>query len=275
MRALDSDHVFLELFRDHPDWLRELTGLPLPHGCRGSARSFKQLEIRCDLLLEPPDPLDPFHLVEFQIYHDHSIFNRVELARQILWKQINPRKACWRRDYRPREVEAAVIFGSRSEMPVGRPLHPRIEVLFLDELLDALEARNPASSLLAALSPLREPLPELEKNAAGHYRRINQCDFLPREDQDLLGEIFLLLLLQRFKTKSREEIRKMIAELTPLRKTRAGRELLEEGIEKGVEKGVAEMVRRMSSKGRTPAEIAELTDLSSEEVARYLERKPD
>ncbi|MBL9154063.1 MAG: hypothetical protein JNK37_16340 [Verrucomicrobiales bacterium] len=67
----------------------------------------------------------------------------------------------------------------------------------------------------------------------------------------------------------------MIAELTPLRKTRAGRELLEEGIEKGVEKGVAEMVRRMSSKGRTPAEIAELTDLSSEEVARYLERKPD
>ncbi len=271
---VDTDHIFLELFRDHPEWLRELTGLPLSAGCRGSSLVLKQLEIRCDLVLEPGHPADPCLVVEFQLYHDHSIYNRVELGRQILWRQINPRKECRRRDYLPREVDAAVVFGSRSEMPPGRERHPRVRVLFLDELLDALERRDPASPLLAALAPLREPLLELEKNAAAHYRRIGGSDSLPREDRDLLGEIFVLLLLQRFNTKTREEIRTMIAELTPLRKTRAGRELLEEGIERGVEKGiergVAELVRRMAGKGRTSAEISELTDLSVEEIARFL-----
>jgi predicted transposase YdaD len=79
----------------------------------------------------------------------------------------------------------------------------------------------------------------------------------------LFHELFLNLLLQRFKTKSREEIRKMIAELTPLHETRAGLELLEEGIES--------LVRRMSSKGRSPAEISDLTDLPVEQISRILQ----
>ena len=87
----------------------------------------------------------------------------------------------------------------------------------------------------------------------------------------LFHEIFLNLLLQRFKTKSREEIRKMIAELTPLHETRAGLELLEEGIEKGIEKGIESLVRRMSSKGRSPAEISDLTDLPVEQISRILQ----
>ena len=130
----------------------------------------------------------------------------------------------------------------------------------------------------------------LEKDAAGHYDLIKGNSLLSREDREVLGEIFLLLLLQRFKTKSREELRKMIAELTPLHETRAGKELLEEGIERGMEeglekgmargiergmvkgrqKGVADLVRRMVAKGRTPAEIADLTDLSVAEIARLL-----
>lgn len=275
MRGVDTDHIFHELFRTHPEWLRELTGLPLPRGCRGSSLSLKQLEIRCDLLLEPADPADPCYLVEFQLYHDHSIFNRIELARQLLWKQLNARKDCRRRDYVPREVETVVLFGSSTELPSSRGRHPLTRVLFIDELLEALEKRSPGSPLVAALAPLHDSLPELEKDAAGHYDRIQHDSTLPREDREVLGEIFLLLLLQRFKTKTREEIRKMIAELTPLHETRAGRELLEEGIEKGIEKGVANLIRQMAAKGRTPAEISELTDLSAAEVVRFLALKDD
>jgi predicted transposase YdaD len=83
------------------------------------------------------------------------------------------------------------------------------------------------------------------------------------DTDSLFHEIFLNLLLQRFKAKSREEIRKMIAELTPLHETRAGLELLEEGIES--------LVRRMSSKGRSPAEISDLTDLPVEQISRILQ----
>ena len=275
---MDTDHIFHELFRGHPEWLRELTGLPLPPNCRGMSLVLKQLEIRCDLVLEPEDAGEPCIVVEFQLYHDHSIFNRLELERQLLWKHLNPRKDCRRRDFLPREVETIVLFGSRSELPSSHGRHPLVRVLFLDELLDDLEKRCPASPLLAALSPLRVPLPELEKEAEGHYDRIRLSPDLIHEDREVLSEIFLNLLLQRFKTKTWEEIRQMIAELTPLHKTRAGKDLLEEGIEKGlergiekgIEKGTANLIRRMIAKGKSPAELAELTDLPLAEVERFL-----
>ncbi len=78
----------------------------------------------------------------------------------------------------------------------------------------------------------------------------------------------------------------MIAELTPLHETRAGMELLEEGIakgiakgiEKGIEKGIAKgiekgienLVRQMIAKGLTPLEISGLTDLSIPDITRFL-----
>jgi len=61
---VDTDHIFHELFRDHPEWLRELTGLPLPPRCRGMSLALKQMEIRCDLFLEPEDPGEPCFVVE-------------------------------------------------------------------------------------------------------------------------------------------------------------------------------------------------------------------
>lgn len=69
----------------------------------------------------------------------------------------------------------------------------------------------------------------------------------------------------------------MIAELTPLHETRAGRELLEEGIEKGIEKGIErgikDLVRRMSAKGKSVAEISDLTDLSVEQISQILQNR--
>lgn len=271
---MDTDHIFHELFRNRPDWFREFTGLPLPDRCSGRSLVLKRMEVRCDLVLEPENPAEPCVVVEFQLYHDHSIFNRVELERQLLWKSLNPRKECRRRDFRPREVEALVLFGSRTELPFSHIRHPLVRVLFIDELLDDLERRRPDSPLLAALLPLRESLSELEKKAAGLYRRILGSESLPEEDRKTLEEIFLNLLLQRFRAKTWEELRKMIAELTPLHKTRAGKDLLQEGIEKGIEKGEGQLVRRMAAKGKTPAEIAELTDLPLEEVARLIASRP-
>jgi predicted transposase YdaD len=269
--AVDTDSIFHELFRNHPDWLRELTGLPLPLGCRGSSRVLKQLEIRCDLLLEPSDAGDPFYLVEFQLYHDHSIFNRIELARQMLWKHLNSREDSRRRDFHPREVETVILFGSRSELPSTAGRYASIRKLFLDELVEALEARNPGSPLAAALFPLNCPLPELEKDAGTHYHRIQEDGALAREDREVLTEIFYNLLLQRFKNKSRKEIRAMIAELTPIHETRVGQELLDEGRKEGRKEGVASLIRRMAAKGRKPAEIAEWTDLPLEEIQRFLD----
>jgi len=61
----------------------------------------------------------------------------------------------------------------------------------------------------------------------------------------------------------------MIAELTPIQETRVGRELLKEGIERGIERGTADLIQRMAAKGKSPAEIAELTDFSLEAIEGF------
>ncbi len=99
----------------------------------------------------------------------------------------------------------------------------------------------------------------MKKNAARLYDTIRQKSGLGDGDREVLDEVFVNLFLQRFKTKTRKEIRKMIAELTPLKETRVGQELYEEGIEKGIEKGIEEGERTMALRllGRKFPTIAE------------------
>jgi len=245
---VDTDRLFHELFRTRPEWLRELTGLPLPYGCRGSSPTLKQLEVRCDLLIEPDDPDEPEqirYLFEFQLYHDHSVFHRIELARQILLRQLNPRDECRRRDYRPRAAVSVVLFGSRNELPSSCENHPQVRVLFLDELLADLRRRDPDSPLGAALAPLGESIEELEKGATEHYDTLRKAVDLDTESREVLEEVFVNLLMQRFKTRTWAEIRTMITELTPLEETRAGQDLIEKGIERGRARGELDLVVRL------------------------------
>ena len=50
--------------------------------------------------------------------------------------------------------------------------------------------------------------------------------------------------MQLFKTKTRTEISKMIAELTPIEKTVAGRELIEIGVKRGIKRGIERGIER-------------------------------
>lgn len=276
--SVDTDNIFYRLFREHPDWLREFTGLPLPDDIRASSQVLKQLEIRCDLVLESSSPLDPCYIIEFQFYHDHSIFNRAELAKQLLWKHYNSRDDCRRKDFNPRLIETVVIFGSRSELPAKTPdSYPLTQILFFDELLELLGTTHPESPLLPTLLPLCQSLNDLENEAHEHYHSIRSAK-LAEGDREILVEIFLNILLQRFKTKNRDEIRAMIAELTPIKETRVGQELLEEGRDVGRQEGRQEgrdlelekIVRAMSAKGKSASEISELTDTPIDRVEKLL-----
>ena len=61
--------------------------------------------------------------MEFQLYHDHSIFNRAELARQVLWKHLNKRKECRKRDFCPVEVEADLAEAADMPIPAVYIIH--------------------------------------------------------------------------------------------------------------------------------------------------------
>jgi hypothetical protein len=49
-----------------------------------------------------------------------------------------------------------------------------------------------------------------------------------------------------FRNRTTEEIQTMIAELTPVEETRAGRELIEKGIERGIEQGIEQGIERVT-----------------------------
>ena len=269
---METDHLFFLLFSQQPEWLRDLTGLPIPKGCRASAPIFKQTEVRCDLLLEPEDPGEFHYLIEFQLYHDHSIFNRIELGRHLLWRRLNGKADCRKKTYVPSEVEAVIIFGNEGDLPSTSDRYPGISMLFLDEMLRKLLERKPDSPLAAALSPLLEDAKNLEKDARRHYSAITHSRELSEDDREILGEIFLSLLLQKFKSKTYEEIKTMITKLIPLKETRAGADLYEEGEKRGMEKGMEKVISLMHAKGMSVDEIADLLDTSAEKIEKILSR---
>jgi hypothetical protein len=56
------------------------------------------------------------------------------------------------------------------------------------------------------------------------------------DERQVLGNIFIHLISQRFKNLTIQEILKMIAQLTPIEETQVGKELIEKGLEQGEEK---------------------------------------
>jgi predicted transposase YdaD len=101
------------------------------------------------------------------------------------------------------------------------------------------------------------------------------------ESGKLAIELIEELLIRRFETMSREEIRKMF-KLANIRDTAVWKEAkeegLEEGIEKGIEKGKAEgemlatqrFVRLWLSQGKSVQEIADLMEIPLKDVKRLV-----
>ncbi len=257
---METDDPFAELSQKEPNWLREFR-IRQPVFDKGMSVDFKGLHARCDAFMVPVNPLDDHYVEEFQLYFDQAIFNRVETARNIAW-QLNSPEDCRRKSYKPVRVRGLVIFGDRSHFPEGPKIHPEIRYRFLDEELEKLRKRKPNSPLLRVFAPLIEKKAKLEKNAATHYREIRDNEKLNDHQREVYGEVFIYLLLERFKDKPPKDFPAMIAELTPLKETRFYKEVQEEA--------QAAIVRKMHSKGQSMKKIAELTDLPASKVREYL-----
>ena len=272
--SMETDAAFYQIFERNPDRLEELTGLTLPKFAKASSQALKAVQVECDLLFEPAVPGETRYVLEVQMYFDQSIFNRIELARSLIWKRTNPRTDCKRRGYAPSQVRGIVIFGDQIHLPPDDRRHPDIEYFFLEDLIRTLETRQPDSPLLSVLPLITEPDVELEKHAARRYRQLTDDSTLTLDEREALDQVFHHLLSQRFKDRTIEELKAMIAELVPFEETAVGRELLEMGLKKGRDEGREQLVRSMSRHGQSVTQIAELTGLDEEAVRGYLNGSP-
>lgn len=271
---MKTDAAFAQLFSHNPKWLQELTQLDLPDIAQAAPCRFKQVEREADLVLTPANPEEPHYIVEFQMQHDGTIYNRTQLYACLLWETLNADRNPTQRNFRQIEVRKAILFGSRQHQPPNLPIPDDIRVLFLEELIPAFADHHPDSPLVPILATLDEERSKLENHAREYYRKIQQHPALSPADRTTLLDIFQSLFIQRFKNKNQQDLLAMIAELTPIEETRVGRDLLEqgrhEGLEQGLEQGQKAIVLGMYSQGLDAEQIARQTTLPLETVQRYL-----
>lgn len=162
---METDHALFELVSLNPDWVEELTGQNLPPFASAESKTFKKIKVECDVHLTPVVPDDDHYIVEFQMYHDHSVFIRTDQARAALWRKLNDPDDCLLKKYRPVDVRGIVIFGGRSHIPKDKQHHPKVQYFLIQDLYDSLKKRHPNSPLLPVLAPLVEKAKDLEKTA--------------------------------------------------------------------------------------------------------------
>lgn len=99
---MKTDAAFFEIFAFNPARFAELTNRPLPTFKSARSNTLKQtLQVTCDLLFEPVSETAPYWIAELQMYFDHSIFNRTELARAMVWQHLNQPSDCLKKSYTP------------------------------------------------------------------------------------------------------------------------------------------------------------------------------
>ena len=263
---MKTDLAFTEMFSHNPGWLGELAGLDLPEAAEAGPVKFKGIEREADLVLRPKDQGDPHYLVEFQMQLDNSIYARLTLYQSLHWLSIHDPMEFARRSFQQAEIRGIVLFGTRNDQPEHLPVPGNTVVLFLDELVESLRKRNPGSPLLPALAPLTEKASVLESQAKRFYSNIQKNQQIGKQARNVLLDIFEYFLYQRFNSKTNREIQSMIAKLTPLNETRAGQELIEQGIEQRNR----EIVMRMNAQGMDVEQIVSVMGIPKEKVLQHL-----
>jgi predicted transposase YdaD len=249
---VQTDAWLYEVFSRFPDLLFRLAGLPYEGHWRFESITVKTTEKRIDGLLLRVDEPDIYIFGEFQGYDDPCLYWR--LYREIAtWYESHPN------DHRPFLALVLYLdpsFDKGDEAFDARPPN-QIRKLYLEDCLRALED-TPDPSVV--FRPLVVPDLEAARREAPAWRRTIEALNLPEADAIFLKEHLTTLLMGRFRELSREEIEAML-QLTPLRETRAGRDMLEEGRSEGRQEGKRicriQMLEEMLGLPQSPDETLE------------------
>ena len=260
---METDSFFCQLFKQLPETLFQLIGLP---GERALAYRFDSVEIKKSLRIDGlylPKTADlPLYFVEVQ-FHKSPKFYANLFAKVFTYLHENDPGQDWR---------AVAIFECRRMEPTR--LEPyeellrsaRVTRIYLEEF--AIPTNAPLG--LGILRIVTAPKDDVRMLVA---RLVHKAENEIRDSEMANSVIELLegLLLRRFTELDREEIRKMFG-LQDIRKSKVWQEAHEEGREEGREEGVTRerktMVQNCLENGMSVKAIAELMKISVKEVRR-------
>ncbi len=227
---MKTDKPLYAIFSANPQWIFELTGLESPGECEFQAVTLKALEQQSDGVLFPKDPTKELTVVEFQFQEDPTIYIRTVIEMALL-----------QRENLTREVQGIIFFRYPYLDPKTQPWCRLIRSYLLRDVLESLAQREPTHPLVPVFQPVLLTNEEtLEKHAAEYYNQIKTSDLADSVKATLL-DVFVQWLEQCFKDKGKKEIENMLTgELTDLRETQSGKELIQIGKQEGKIEGKIE-----------------------------------
>jgi len=235
---MKTDPLFYELFRFSPESLLELVRLDVQGSYRFESITVKSTEKRFDGYFKSDSGDGPDIFLEIQGYRDHNIY----------WRLFREICAFHEQRETDRPFAAVVLFIDKSLDPGNPPLIPAPpNRLVRCDLIECLKNVENNATPLVVLKPLALPDKTDLPGKVGQWKAGIDEMGLPENRKKTLVELMEYAILQRFKTITLEEIRKMI-QLTPLEETVAVKELMQESMEEGMEKGELVATIQMTQK---------------------------
>jgi predicted transposase/invertase (TIGR01784 family) len=253
------DAIFYQIFQRFPGLLFELVDRPPPEAQRYRFESveIKEPTFRIDgVFLPPADAATPtVFFAEIQFQKDDDLYHRF-FCESFLYLYRN------RTPYT--DWQGVVIFASRNLEPENTTIHrtllasPQVQRIYLDELADA--DQQPVGIRLMQLTIAPEAAAITQARALIERVQQESTASLPKTE---IIEIITTIAVYKFANLSREEVEAML-----------GLSIEESRIYKDLERETnLKVIRNLLRRGLSFEEIAEITELTVEEVQQIAQQQ--
>jgi predicted transposase/invertase (TIGR01784 family) len=258
------DAIFYQIFKRFPSLLFTLVDQPPEQAQRYRFESVevKEPSFRIDGVFLPPDDdaAKTVFFAEVQFQTDDDLYHRF-FCESFLYLYRN-------RILYP-DWYGVVIFASRNLEPENTTIHrtllnsPQVQRIYLDELGDPNQ--QPVGISLIQLTTAPEA--QMPDQARQLIERVEQAPISILSKTDIV-DIITTIAVYKFTNLSREEVETMLGQ--SLEETRFYQEVKAEGERIGEHDTKVKMISKLLSRGLSIEEIAEIVELSIEEVRQII-----
>jgi predicted transposase/invertase (TIGR01784 family) len=258
------DAIFYQIFKRFPSLLFTLVDQP-PEQARNyrfESIEIKEPTFRIDGVFLPPAGAIPktVFFAEVQFQRDEALYDRF-FAESSLYLYRNPGLHD--------DWQGIILFPSRSLEPTNADLHrsllngPQIQRIYLDELGDPTQ--QPVGISLIQLTTASET--QMADQARHLIERVQEESIGILSKNEII-EVITTIAVYKFTTLPREEVEAMLG--ISLEESRVYQDAKAEGERIGEHNNKMKMISKLLSRGLSIAEIAEIVELSIEEVRQSI-----